>query len=362
MSDASRTPNAFPQLRLFIPDSATEDDALSPQTTLSQLFYRWFKPICLEGENASPSTVQEYITSIGYWSDLTGDPPLQAIDEFTIAEFKKSLPKTTWKRGPLGTLRPLAEHTVAKHLKNIRAVLRRAGPTTDPDKPGKRLLPQVPHIRVSKPRCLPKRPFPLEVARRISAAASHSLPGTDKMPTAQARRWWLALVHVLYFTGIRIGTALKLEWRMVQQRSDGEWLVIPGSIIDKTHKPLEKYLHHEAFVAISAIRSDASLVLSWPHCRRYLATIHENLQSLAGVPDADQLSPQAWRRTHGTEMARVGAKVGIRIAQAALDHEDERTTRASYVDIEPELIRQLPPLVVPNALPARPDPQRLLFG
>ncbi len=362
MSDASRNSLQFPQLRLFVPAEGDNDDgALSPQITLSQLFWRWFKPICLEGENDADSTIKEYVTSIGYWIDLTGDPPLLQIDEFTVAGFKKALHQVLWKRGPLGTPRPLAEHTIAKHLKQIRAVLRRAGPTTHPDRPGKLLVAQVPHIRVSKPRCLPKKPFPLEVARRITLA-SQKLPATDKMIAGDARRWWIALLQVLYFTGVRIGTALKLEWPMVSTRADGHWLVIPGAIIDKTGKPLEKYLHDDAFAAIEQLRTEASRVLLWPHCRRYLSTIHDDLQALAGIPDADRLSPQAWRRTHGTEMARVGAKFGIRIAQAALDHEDERTTRASYVDIEPELIRQLPALVVPNAMPARPDPQRLLFG
>jgi hypothetical protein len=42
------------------------------------------------------------------------------------------------------------------------------------------------------------------------------------------------------------------------------------------------------------------------------------------------------------EMGRVGAKRGIQIAQQALDHADERTTRESYVELEPELIKLLP--------------------
>lgn len=352
-----------PQLRLFMGgESLPDDTSLSPQITLTQLFYRWFLPICLEGENAADGTIEEYSTSMAYWAELTKDPPLVQISEFTIAEFKKALPKVQWRRGPLGSLRPLMPHTIAKHLKNVRAVLRRAGPTRDPDKPGKALLPEVPHIRVSKPRCLPKRPFELAIARQLGAQTAR-LPATDKMPAAVASRWWLALISVLYFTGVRIGTALKLEWWMVQSRVDGHWLSIPGSIIDKTHKPLEKFLTAEAFVALAALRTDQEkLMLPWPHCRRYLSTMHEDVLqgTLCGIAECDRLSFQAWRRMHGVEMARVGARLGIKIAAAALDHEDERTTRASYVDLEPELIRQLPPLIVPGE-PSIVDRQQRLF-
>ncbi len=41
-------------------------------------------------------------------------------------------------------------------------------------------------------------------------------------------------------------------------------------------------------------------------------------------------------------MAKLGAMYGRRIAQHTLDHEDERTTSEFYVDIEAELILQLP--------------------
>jgi integrase len=111
-----------------------------------------------------------------------------------------------------------------------------------------------------------------------------------------------------------------------------------------------KFLHPDAAAAIEALRPLActsGLILPWPHHIDHLANRHARLQRLAGLfSQTNTVSPQAWRRTHGVEMARVGARRGIRVAQAALDHEDERTTRASYVDIEPELILTLPRLAV----------------
>ena len=55
-------------------------------------------------------------------------------------------------------------------------------------------------------------------------------------------------------------------------------------------------------------------------------------QRRAGLSGAEIQSLHAWRRTHGNQMAFLGADDGLKIAQAALDHADERTTRKSYVN------------------------------
>lgn len=103
------------------------------------------------------------------------------------------------------------------------------------------------------------------------------------MPRPHVGRWWFALLHVLYFTGIRVGTALQLKWDMLDLRSDGAWLLIPGRIVDKTHKPLQKFLHPAALAAIQAIRTSEPRILAWPHHECYLANRHDKLQLLAGI-------------------------------------------------------------------------------
>jgi hypothetical protein len=51
-------------------------------------------------------------------------------------------------------------------------------------------------------------------------------------------------------------------------------------------------------------------------------------------------------------MGRLGLRSASEIARTTLDHADAATTSQFYVDLEPDFIRLLPPLV---------EPQRRLF-
>lgn len=358
MSQASiPSTRATNSLRLFEP---TETDTstpppLSSEMTLGEFFDAWYLPIVLTGESASESTITLYRNALHWWATLTPNPPIRLISEFTIADFKPKLNEATWRRGVRGVTRRLAKATIAKHLKAVRAVLRRAGPTVDTERPCKHLVDQVPHIRVHKVRTSPKPAFEIAIANRIVAAAPR-LSESDLPWELPQQLWWQGLLLVLYYTGLRTGTVRKLRWSMIAERSSagvrapfgGAWLIVPGEIVDKTDKPLDKFLHPIPLRIVERL-NDAwrepppdPLLFPWPHCVRHLGRRHDRLQHLAGINEANWLSPHAWRRTHGMAMGRVGAGRGIEIAQHALDHADERTTRESYVDIEPELILQLP--------------------
>jgi len=340
--------------------------------TVREFFDAWFRPVVLVGERGSAEpTIVSYSESVEWWDRITYGPGLLSIDEFTIAQFQDGLRKATFRRGPLAPERPLAAHTIAKHLKQIRAILHRTGPTIDQNRPTKSLLTQAPHLRVQQPRTKVKPHFAHAVVERIALAVADMTwgrhRGLQQPPPCPAPLWWWALLCLLYYTGLRIGTVLQLRWSMVEERDDGFWLNVPAAVVQKTHKGLEKYLRAEAYAALVELReallaggtgkerSASELLLPWPYCYGQLTERHELLQTLAGVPLAKQLSPHAWRRTFGTEMGRVGSKLGLQAARAALDHEDAETTSTFYVDLEPELIRKLPALV------KRDDSQKRLF-
>lgn len=339
-----------PSLRLYdasdLPPDSPDDIAtggLSPQMTLSEFFQTWFLPIVLASEGRDAATITSYRESIGWWHKLTSDPPLEQIDEYTVAAFKRGLREATYRRGKCGKLRQLGAFTISKHLRQVRTVLKRIGPTINPERPGKSLVAEVPHLRVEKPRKgAPKRPFTIGEAKRI-IAATPLLPtpryphGREIMPS----RWWRAFCLVLFYTGLRVGTVLKLKRSMIEVGEDGKaWLQIPGSIT-KTGKPVRKFLHPVAAKVIHSL-GHGEQIFPWKYWRRHLANRHKRLQQLAGFPRERMLSPHAWRRTHATEMAKLGAMYGRKIAQHTLDHEDEETTSTFYVDIEAELIAQLP--------------------
>lgn len=371
----SNAPNSAPAQRLvlFDPDTpavarragalqAGEPQAgeLSPDWRLREYFERWFTPIVLVGErNASPATIALYVVAVDWWERLTSDPPLATIatrqqGRLLLAEFTARLRRATYRRGytragdATGLARPLSEASVSRILRNLRAMLSRLGPERDDAKAYAELFDRAPRILAPRtPPQLPKPPFLLADARAI-AAACELMPG-PAAPGIPPAKWWSALVHLLYFTGLRVGTILQLEWSMLKSQAgpQGElhWLDVPARIVEKTGKPLRKPLHADCVAALAEIRGPRDLVLPWPHHRRHLQTMHAKLQTLAGLPGERIQSPHAWRRTHGVEMARVGALAAIATAQRSLDHADSRTTSQSYVNLEAELIAKLPRLL-----------------
>lgn len=349
-------------IRLFDPESL-DSGGLRPSMPLSGFFASWFRPVWLEGQQqASPGTVLKYEDAVRWWCSITADPPLEQIDDVVLARFSKGLREARYRRGKLSVPRPLAAWTIAGHQSRIRTILQRTGPTLDPRRPGKKLVAEVPYLRVVTPADgRPKPAFSLDEARAIFAAAA--LPGAGctrgRRPPmhpqflaayqGQTALWWQAMLAVLYYAGIRSGDALLLTTADVRpgpeiDRPAGtEWLDLAAA--QKTGKPLLRFLHpHAAGLLRQLKRPGSTALFPWPHAYSCFVDLHERLQALAGLPAERRRSPHAWRRTYGTAMARLGAQAGLRVAQLALDHADARTTAAHYVDLEAELIARLPPL------------------
>jgi integrase len=310
--------------------------------TLTEFFESWYVPVILVGERgASESTIYEYRRSLRWWAQLTGDPPLEVIDEYTVANFASGIRAAQYTRGLSGAPRQLTGWTAAKHCRHIRYVLDRCGPTRDPSRPSKAILSIVPRVPVRHPRSgKPKPCFAWDMARQIVAA--RFAVADPQLPGVSPATWWLACFALLFYTGLRIGTILKLEWAWIVERADGPWLEVPEDAVPKTHKATTKPLHHLAWQAVSAIRSDDPHLVPWPHCYEHFSRLHEAIQRAAGANST--LSPQAWRRTHAAELARLGARFGLQLAQRSLDHASEKTTSGFYVDVDAHLLRKLPPL------------------
>jgi len=354
-----------PPLKLFAAEPRGDDSSLSPHMTLASLMRVYFEPVVLVAEGRDRGTVASYWESLGWWQALTGDPPIQAIDDYTLADFKTRLrDEATWKRGPAGSPQRLSKATQIKHLRQLRTLITVAF--------NKGLLAEMPRLLVGKVKGRPKPHFSVDDARRIVAAAPHMPRARRRLWNVEPGDWWQAVVLVLFYTGLRIGTVLELRRSMLARddRYPGPYLKIPGELIDeggetkkvvKTRNDVDKYLHPLAWQAIQRLATP-DRIFPWPHCRRHLIDRHEHLQRLAGIAADKLLSPQAWRRTHSTEMAKLGADYGRRIAQQTLDHADQRTTSQFYVDIEAHVIARLPPLV-DEPPPRHHGPRQLeLFG
>ena len=314
--------------------------ALSASSTLREFFDGWFRPIVLDGDtNAKAATVREYASSLDWWETLTGNPPLAAVDAHLLAELKTGLRAATWRRGPNSPARALAPHTIAKHLKQLRAILLRTGPTVDRSLPSAGLLDAAPYMRVASPKRQTPRPaLDLAAARAIVAAALRLAH-----PVERCR--WVARLAVLFYTGLRIGSAAALTTENVTIRGGRPWLVVDGDDV-KTGNALAVPLHAEAAEALERLRAAAAVpnggkFFEYRHPRT-LARQHDALQVAAGLRP---LGFHAWRRCHAEQMVAVGAACGELAAQLALDHARGETTRQFYANSRALLIDQMPKLL-----------------
>lgn len=372
-------------LRLLTPEeferrtsqSATGDDPpdLSADITWSEFFEHWMLPFVLRPQGASEGNIRIYRDALTWWDRLTGGPTIRETGEQALALFEERLAVATYRRGKFGRDWPLSAQNQHKIKRTLNAIFHRAGPKIDRRKTARLLgrypeghphegeLIEAPYFVLSKPpsKPEPKPPFTLKQARLIAAEAAGlqwgPRPGKTHrpLPTCSFGDWMQAFLAVLYYTGLRVGTVLALRWSHVDVRGKKTWLDIPPTIVTKTHKGMRKFLHPQAVEALQRIKGTSELLLPCPYCYDYLAVLHKRLQHQAGIPASKVQSPHAWRRTHGTQMCRVGMRRGIKIAQSALDHADDDTTRQFYVRQEPMVIRRLPLLLAPR------DPQQLLF-
>lgn len=340
-----------PALRLFAedgPDRPDGTDGLSAAMRLSEFYRRWFRPVVLV--DVAAATLAIYADAIEWWVRLSGDPPLDQIDAVKIAEFRRALKTARWRRSPTGRDYPLSLATQAKHLKNLRAILLRTGPTLHPSRPCTELVERATWIAVSKPKHSPKRPFELPVARllwRTCAAMTWGERLKCLWPAAPAPAWWRAYLALAYYLGLREGTVLSLTWGMIDRREAGWWLDVPPECVAKTHKGIQKFLHPHAVETIGALglpSGPADPIVPYYQSASHFDDQHRRLQCLAGLPAERWLSPQAWRRTHARQMGLVGLSRAMSLAQWSADHADQKTTREHYADLEPDVMLRLPRL------------------
>jgi integrase len=323
------------------------DSDLSDTSTLRQFFDGYYRPVCLA--DAEPMTLVEYQTTLGYWErfagteQFPGGPPLARITALTLADFRDRLKKLKGRR-PATTVSP---HTVRKHMRQIQAVLDRSGPSARGklrDAAG--LIPHPPWVRPPEAYDREPRSVPLAVIDRIYESCSVAyLPegeigdvcyGSDRQRQFFSLQilpvqWWRALVVVLYYTGIRIGSLLGLQdedvtWAGGLMRLRGE--------ITKTGKAQEFHLRGEWGACVLRhllkVRTGAGQLFPWVqlHHPRTLWTHWRRIQYEAGIKEADQFGFHRLRKTNATQLYKQDPAA----AQEGMAHSDRETTERFYVD------------------------------
>lgn len=358
-----------PIIRVFRPDQPPADD----EQRLRQFFESWFLPEVLDAErDSSDGTIRAYRESLRWWEALTSDPPLRAIDRETLKDFRAKLRTATYARSARkdAPRYPLSKARQLIILRNIRAILFRAGPDLDPRRPAAGIIAKPAHIPVERIASRPKPGYSLKRAQMIAEACDRM---TDPVIVGiSAGAWCYALVCAFFFTGLRRETVRLMQWSWFHDREDGIWMEVPDDAVPKTEKGTHVFVHPELWLALKQIRTGSAYCFSIDRVitrkRRgpkgwYMPQVSGDrinrlmyrLQTVAGIPKAQQLSVQAWRRTHMDQLDDVGYAAVRRVVQEAADHADAETTEASYVDLKNKYRRRLPWLRAPR------DRQRHLF-
>ena len=348
-------------IKLFNPDqeppSTDGGGELSPESTLSQFFLRWYLPIIMIGERQNAAgTIENFIKAFDYWCHLTGEPPMRNIDDFTTIRFATGLRTVTYTRGRLGKPRLLEVGAQKKHISNILTVMGFAVEMG--------FVPRMP--RLKSPRGKPKNTLPAFTMEQVKAIMQATLAMTEpQFPGIRPSAWWQAAICLLFFTGFRWGTIFPhvrqvklfdervdvqrhgLLWDRVQERVDGLWLSLRAEDVSKTAKAQDKALHADVIRSIRRIRQPSETVIPWMRSKTHFRHLHAELQQRAGIPADQCLAPHAWRRTHAVQVMASALHL-LRKAQVELNHADLKVTLQSYVgdgNESSDIIRGLPSII-----------------
>lgn len=328
---------------------------------MREFFENWFGPRYLwrKGREVSRETVRNHRCTLRYWESITDDWRLvdflcdrdgadaQALD-FTDQLPEWGYSRRGMRRGEpirIGRLAdnpsftPLKSMTGGEHAARMARLFRVAGPESHRDNRHHyaELLTRVPRVEILPRSFDEKEPFAWPIAQQIAAAC-----GRMTRPVLPAwmpcELWWRVRLATLYYTGLRMGTVVKLCWSHAHDLDGTPVLKVPKELI-KTRKKIEMPLHPQLAGYLRQVRGLRPR--DWPDellipegCqRRYLLDLHEELQVLAAIPDEQRQSFHAWRRTHLTQICELGAGRGLELAQAAADHSDGRTTARHYISV-----------------------------
>ncbi len=323
-------------VRLFQPanvEPLRPTNQLTPQMTLAALWQQHYKPIYLAARGVTPETLNEYQQSIDYWVRFTGDPPLESITDRDTLAFVEGLAQLRGKK--IGA--KMGRNTVAKHCRHVQPILDLAGPRGPHNRRGLSLLADVPFI--DRPRGYKKPPedaYTLAEAQQIVTACQVArLPRLDGMP---APTWWRGVFLFASYTGLRIGTLLKLDFDWIE----GDWLVVPP-LGYKRSEPKRFYLNAAARQVIEAITHPVrKRVFPWPHVKGTLYDQCAAIVVASGLPAHRRFRFHGFRKLFATETAELNPLV----AQMALGHASMRTTQEHYLAsrLQVRTLDQLPKL------------------
>ena len=340
-------------LRLFSPEG---DDSVSLRSSLKEYFEDWYVPRLLNNPSRRPvsiATIDRRRAAVHWWARLMATarnpagPPLGEITRETLTEFASKLAAANYRRGKYSTSQfKLSRVSQIRTQEEIQIVLATLGPAA-----GKHLraglLAEVPSIYVPPAECFPKSNWLFVEACKIARAIPNTVPprirGRHQLDAATYHALSEATIALWFYTGHRATTYQRLRWADLLERRVGEWYLQIESV--KTRKLDRIAVHPQLLQRLEPLRSlSTEYIIPWPCTYSAVVAAHADWQSVAGIETKNRLSPQAWRRLHSEEIAKLGFALARNLAAGALGHSSAAITESHYTSARDAAVLMLPNL------------------
>jgi len=291
--------------------------------------------------DADPKTIRSYRETIAHWTKIIGQPPISSIRVEHLAKFKHDLFEGTPRQNIQRSLFPeidlslsaraLAAPTVNKHLRNVMAMLNKAGPPGPRNRDALGIIGAVPWVR---PLREPKR-LPHCITTDDLAALYKVCPSI----------WWQTLITTAYTTAFRREALFSLEWQHLDLI---DAIVHLPADNDKCNVERIKPLHPITVKHLKKLRQntvDSQFVFPWPHTLKTFYKQWHELQDAARI--ADHFTLHDLKRTAGTRLAETSNNPWI--VQQMLDHASINTSK-SYINATDQLRSAVEKLPLPDSM------------
>ena len=266
-----------PSLHLFRGDfskGSPPGDTPSLAWTLTQVYERYLLPVCRRSaaDPRAQGTIDKDHHALGWWTRLTGDPPLAQVSQETCNAFCEDLAAAEARGGK--TLAANTRRAIAIHL---QWMLDLCGPRVRRRQRALGLWQEAPWIETP----------PAQEARVKDIWRLDEL-GLLLAATCVAKRpeWWQSLILFLYNTGLRIGSAILASWENVD-RDDPGWLFLPASTMKGGKRSHEIPLNSVARDSIEVLRRDGVPRLfgrRWPSSKSGMERTLGRIKRASGLP------------------------------------------------------------------------------
>lgn len=333
---------------------------IAARLELPEYYERFHLPIFHAG--VVPATVKSYRESLAHWRRITNSPPLAEVDCELLGLFKKRMADANFTAKKVGRpsaqkrlfdispdpqaeglkikrywSKPMSPGNVNKHLRQILAILNKAGPSGPRNRDALGIIDEVPWTSPLK--VYRRRPRDIKddlLTAIYSATDAALLPKSPGDAASYTANWWKALVVTALTVGYRRGGLLSLVWDDVDWQTRELRLEAEADKCDEERiKPFSELVAKH----LLRIRTAGPFIFPWSNGMRVLPSnqtqfykVWHSIQTAAGIAREKHIKIHDLKRACGSRFARVASPWAVmhRLDHASID------TSLHYINATPE--------------------------